>query len=48
MLVAGIAFCVFAALMQFAHLGIVASAFIVGIVLVVLALLVGERFTMHR
>jgi hypothetical protein len=43
MVVIGLAFIIFAALIQFTGLSIVASAFLVGIGLVVLALLLGER-----
>jgi hypothetical protein len=43
MLLVGLAFVVFAALLQFSTLSVIASAFLVGLGLVVFALLSGER-----
>lgn len=48
MLVVGLAFLVFAALVHFVSLTVVGAAFLTGAVLVVLALLVGERFPTPR
>jgi hypothetical protein len=48
MLVIGLAFLVFAALVQFVAMTVVGAAFLVGAVLVVLALLLGERFPSQK
>lgn len=44
LIVPGVAFIIFAALIEFAEFTVVASAFVVGIGLVVLGVLIGERF----
>lgn len=43
MLLLGIAFCVFAALIEFAGISIVGSAFLVGAACIILGLVLGER-----
>lgn len=47
MLLIGIAFLLFAALLQFSTLSLVACAVLVGILFVVLAVTAGERFHLH-
>jgi hypothetical protein len=48
MIVAGAAFLLFGALVSFFKLPVDTSAFVTGVVLIVLGLVVGERFPVRR